>query len=262
MAVVLCLCAAAAQAATGIQITEKTTGAGHDLTSRIQIDQHRMRVETTGAEAGHRAFVFDGTKQVLWILNVDKQTYQEVTKEDLQRLSQQVSGAMAQMQAQLEKMPPEQRKRMEEMMKNMPGMPGGAQAKIVPTTYRKTGTATVGKWTCQVWEGQRDGQKVSEVCTVPPAALGFSPADFDVARQLGGFFQQIMPANADRMFSVGGADDNGTSFTGIPVRRVDFGGAGQTVSEITDIGRQDFPDSTFEVPAGFRKEPFAVGPRP
>lgn len=249
---VLCLLAWPVQAADGILIVEKTTSGTMTQTSRVQIEPSRMRVDSTGGPNGPQAFVFDGAKQVMWIIDLTHKTYREITKADLDRLGQQMSGAMAQMQEQLKNLPPEQREKMQEMMKNMPG----AAAPVAKTEYRKGGTATVGRWTCQTYEGYRGTEKVSELCTVPPAALGFSTADFDVSRQLAEFFRKIMPKDADRMFSVGGGEEG---FAGVPVRSVYYAGGSQTVTELTDVGRQSFPASAFEVPAGFTKEasPFA-----
>ncbi len=93
-----------------------------------------------------------------------------------------------------------------------------------------------------------------------PATLGFSSTDFAVTHQIADFFRQLMPKDADKMFSLGTGGDNGEGFSGIPVRRVDFTAAGQTTTEITDISRQSFADATFEVPAGFKKEALGLGP--
>jgi hypothetical protein len=68
-----------------------------------------------------------------------------------------------------------------------------------------------------------------------------------------------MPQNADRVFSVGRADEQG--FSGVPVRRVIWTGQAQTIVELTDVSRQSFPASTFEVPAGYKKEAMGEGQR-
>lgn len=253
---VLCLLAWPAQAADGVLIVETIAGGGPTQTQRVQIEGNRMRVDSSGGAAGQQAFIFDGTKQVMWIVDFGHKSYREVTKADLDRLGGQMSAAMAQMQEQLKNMPPEQRQRMEEMMKNMPG--GGGAVQVPKTEYRKTGTGTVGRWTCQKYDGYRNGQKVAEMCTVSPAALGFTAADFDVSRSLAEFFQKLMPKNADRMFSIG---DPALGFEGVPVRRIDYTSSGQIVVQVTEVGRHSFPDAIFEVPAGFTKTASPFGPR-
>ena len=103
-------------------------------------------------------------------------------------------------------------------------------------------------------------QRTGELCTVSPQTLGFTPADFAVSRQLADFMRSILPQGAEAMFQVGGAD---AGFAGVPVRRVATVLGRETISEMTDVTRQDIPDSLFVVPAGFTKEAFGggLGPR-
>ena len=239
--------------ADGVLIVEKETGSEGVRTNQIQIEKDRMRAEMSGS-GERQAFVFNGAKQVMWIINLDKKTYNEMTKEEIDRLGGQMASMKAQMEESMKNMPPEQRKQMEEMMRGR--MPGGAMASAPKTEYRKAGTERVGKWTCDKYEGFQGNQKKSEVCTVDPKDLGFTVSDFEVTRQLAEFFKKLMPQNADRMFSIGKSEDQG--FSGVPVKRVVYMGQQPTVSEVTDIRRESFPASTFEVPAGFQKQ--AMGP--
>jgi Domain of unknown function (DUF4412) len=191
---------------------------------------------------------------VLWLIDEDKKTYNEMTKADVDRLGGQVQDAMAMVQAQLANMPPAQRAQIEAMMKGR-GMT--LAAPVQKTEYRRAGTDTVGKWACDKYEGFQNNQKTSEVCAVDPAAIGFSPADFEVSRQLGEFFRKLMPQNADQLFTFGKAEEQG--FNGIPVRRKTTVAGRETTVELTDFSRQTFPDSTFAVPSGFQKQDFLGG---
>jgi hypothetical protein len=166
-----------------------------------------------------------------------------------------MSGAMAQMQEQMKNMPPEARQRMEAMMQGR-GMPGAAAA--APIEYKKVGTDKVGKWSCDKYEGTRGGEKLSEMCTVAPDALGFTAADFEVTKQMADFFGKLAPQGVEQMFRVGSNTAGG--FSGLPVRAVTFrNGTQDTVTELTDVSRQNFPDSTFAVPAGYQKRDMMSG---
>jgi hypothetical protein len=246
----LCLLAGTAQAADGILIVQQTTtGAGAPQTHRVQMDAKRMRAETTGSTV----VVFDGIKQVMMLIDDAKKSYSEITKAEIEALSAQMSGMMAQMQQQMQNMPPEARAQMEAAMKGrgatMPGM--GAK-----TQYRKTGTATVGKWTCDKYEGYSGEKKVSEICTVDPKVFGFTEADFAVSKEMAAFFKQIMPSGASDMFSLGSAE---VGFSGVPVKTVTSIGAQPVTTEVTEVSRQNFPDSAFQVPAGYQKTDFMGG---
>ncbi len=251
----LSLTAAPLLAADGLLIVQKHTSGGTTNTNQIQIEKTRMRAETGGGDRS-QVVVFDSTAQVVRMINPTRKTYTELTKADIDRLSAQMAGARAQMQDQMKNMPPEQRARIEAMMKGR-GMagPGGAAMK---TEYRKTGSDRVGKWACDKYEGYRGDQKVSELCTVNPSVLGVTPADFEIARQAAKFFEQLAPQNTDQMFSVGGAEQG---FSGIPVRSVVSVGQTQITTEVTDVSRKAFSDDSYAVPAGFTKQEFPGGRR-
>jgi|RhiMethySRZTD1v2_1073278.scaffolds.fasta_scaffold84547_2 hypothetical protein len=250
------LAAAPAAAANGVLIAQKVTNGTTTTTTQSQIEPTRMRSEIASSAGRKQAVVFDGSAQVMRMIDDDGKTYTEMTKGDLDRVRGQMDGAMAQMQERMKNMPPEQRARMEAMMKGRgAAMPGTAAGP--PTEYKKIGTDKVGKWTCDKYEGTKSGEKVSEVCTVAPAALGFTPADFEVTRQLAEFFRSMMPQAADGLFSIGSATPNPNSFSGVPVRFVSLrNGAVQTVSEVTEASRQNFPETLFQVPAGYQKREF------
>jgi hypothetical protein len=253
----VCLTAGAAHAASGVLIVEKTTSGGAPQTTQMQIEPNRMRAGSADPGSAKNVFIFDGTKQVMYIIDGSKKTYSEVTKADMDALAGQFSDAMAKMRQQMEKMPPEQRQQLEAIMKGRGGMGAGAPVKP-KTTYKKIGTDTVGKWTCDKYEGYDEGQKTSEVCTVDPKVLGFTASDFAVTEKFAEFFGKLMPANARQMFTFS-AETQG--FSGVPVRRVRTV-AGQTItSEIAEVSRQSFSDATFAVPVGYQKVEFAGGRR-
>ena len=228
------------QAADGILITQRVTSGGALFTVQMQIEATRMRTEMAGPNGATNVTIFDGGKQVLYSVDPARKTYMEMTKADVARLSAQLRGAMAQTQEQLEKLPPAQRAQMEAMMK-------GVQ-------HTRTGSDTVGRWTCDKYDMTMNGQKIGEVCMVNPAALGFTATDFDVMGQMGAFYSAMATLMPNQLPGVGGIDQRGGS--DFPVRTVIMMGQGQPVmtTEVIEAGRRTFPDSLFAVPAGFTKQ--------
>ena len=114
------------QAADGVLIVEKTTTGAKTETHQLQIEKNRMRAEAAGPNGQPMSMIFDGTKQVMWLVDTNRKTYSELTKADVDAMGGQMSAAMAQMEAAMRGMPPEQRAQMEAMMRGrgMPGMPG------------------------------------------------------------------------------------------------------------------------------------------
>jgi hypothetical protein len=243
-------------AADGVLIVEKTTSGTTTTTNQIQIEKSRMRADVQ-ANGGKQTMVFDGVRQVMLMINDEKKTYSEITKADIDKLGAQMSDAMAQMQASMAKLPPEQRAQMEKMMAGRMGG-AGAAATATKTEYKKMGSDKVGKWTCDKWEGSQNGQKTVELCTVDPAALGFALADFDVTRDMQAFFAKLVPQGSENMFRIGKMEEQG--FSGVPVRRVTFG-ARPSTSEMQEVTRQNFPDAMFAAPAGYAKEDSPFGGR-
>jgi hypothetical protein len=248
------LTAARLGAADGVLIVEKHTGAGTTETSQIQIEKTKMRAER-GIGGRPQVIVFDSDAQVIRIIDPERKTYREMTKADVDRIGSQMSGAMALMQEQMKNLPPEQRERMEALMRGR-GMAGGMAVK---TEYRRNGTDKVGKWRCDKYDGYKKDEKVSEICTVAPAALGLTLGDFEITKQAAQFFQQLAPQTGEQqMFSIGGADQG---FSGIPVRSIVTVGQRQITTEVTEVTRKTFPSDSYAVPAGFQKQELPVGRR-
>jgi len=185
-AAALALVAAPALAADGIVIAHKITNGDKTSTTSTQIEKTRLRTEAD--MNGRKAIILFDTAGGGVLRTVDEQnkTYTELTRADVDRIASQMSGAMAQMQAQMQSLPPEQRARVEAMMQAGRGMMGAIAGP--PPQYTKVGTDTFGKWRCDKYEVTRNNEKSAEMCTVEASALGFTAADFDAAAQLAQFF--------------------------------------------------------------------------
>jgi len=245
----VCAVASHASAAQGVLVVETTTIGGTPRTSQVQIEPNRIRTEMTGPDGTSQVLIFDGAKQVLYMVNPASKSYSMMTKAEVDAAGAQMGDMMAQMQAAMKDLPPAQRAQMEAMMKGR-GMPGVAAAPR--PEYRRGGTSKVSKWTCDVYESFQNNAKTGEVCTVSPTALGFSPTGFELTRQLADFMRGLSPQAADQIFQAGNATQQG--FSGVPVRRVATVGGRETITELTTVSRQTFPDALFAVPEGFTQQ--------
>jgi hypothetical protein len=268
--IVILLFAAQAAHGQGIVFVQQETRDGKTTTNQIQLDKSHIRAESH-ASGEAAAVVFDAQAQVVRMINIDKKTYSEIDKAQLEQMKQRMDGAMGQMSAaqkqmeeQLKNMPPEQRAMVEQMMRGRGGMPGGmmgmpgAAAQARPE-YRAAGSDKVGQWTCAKYEGFRGQEKVSEVCTVDPKVFGLTPADFEAARQLAEFMKTLAPQAADQGLAYGTPEEQG--FPGMAVRRISYnGGKATSTSEIKEFRRETFSASTFAVPSGFTKQNLGMRP--
>jgi Domain of unknown function (DUF4412) len=249
----VCSFASPLQAAEGFLMVEKTVAGTATRTTQVQLERDRMRAELTGPAGETLIVVFDGPQQVLRTISVDRKSYTEMTKADADRIGAQVTMAMDAMKAKMAQMPPEQRAKMEAMMAKFGVMGPSAKAAATRPEYRRAGSDKVGKWTCDKYEGFRNGEKVSEVCTVEPKTLGLTTADFDISKQVAAFFQKLLPQGEEQIVGIATLETQG--FEGIPVRRIRYtAGKADMTSEVTEVTRQTFAESSYDVPAGFEKQ--------
>jgi hypothetical protein len=227
-----------AQSADGILITQRVTSGGAPLTIQMQIQAARIRTEMAGPNGVTSVTIFDGSQQVLYNIDPVRRTYTEMTQADVAQLGAQLQVGPAEIQAQIEKLPAAQRAQMEAMMKGV--------------ELTRTGVEQVGRWTCDNYELTLAGQKIGERCTVSLATLGFTAADFDVMNQMGAFNSVISPQLAGQLPAQGGVDAQGGA--DFPVKTVLMTPGGTVTTEVIEVGRRTFSDSSFAVPAGFTKQ--------
>jgi phage terminase Nu1 subunit (DNA packaging protein) len=247
---VAALTSASLLAADGVVIAQRITSNGQTTTTQTQITRDKMRVEMAGSGAISQIVIFDGTRSVMNIVDMQRRTYMELTKAQIDQMAQQMQGMMEQMMA---GMSPQQRAQMEGMMRGrMGGGMAGMGAPAAKPEFRKVGTDRVAQWTCDKYEGTANGQKVTEVCTIEPTALGLTAADMNVMRQLGDMFKGLaqFAQQAASVMNIGRIEDQG--YTGLPIRHVNV--TSGTTTEMTGLTRQDIPDAQFQIPAGFTKQ--------
>jgi hypothetical protein len=238
--------------AQGVVLVQQQTRAGKSVTNQIQLDKTHVRAESR-ASGENVAFTFDDTAQIARMLNLDKKTYFEADGALRQQLQQQ----MAQMQSQLQNLPPQQRAVLEQAMRARGGVGGAGIAPAAKPEFKQTGSDKVGQWTCTKYEGYEGQKKVAEVCTVDAKDLGLTDSDFLVAKHLVEFLQGLLPQAASQIVVPGDAAQQG--YAGVPVKYTSFvNGRADTTTETKEIRREAVPASAFEIPAGFRREDLAI----
>src|SRR5262245_28850687 len=169
-ALVLCLAGSAAQAGVVLDTTVRD-GAGNEVAvSTLQVDNGMARVEKVdaGQQAANGAAIFKNDR--VYVLNHAKKTYLDVDRDSLQKAAGGMDKTLKQMEAQFSSMSPERRAMIEKMMgRNAAVVQKGGKAPIELT--RTVRTEQVGSYSCQIWEGKREGVKLVEHCVVPYAKV-------------------------------------------------------------------------------------------
>ncbi len=241
-------------AQAGVVLTMETVDGKAKTVTVAKVEPDRFRVDVDG---GKQTVIYRKDKDAFWMLNPGKKTYSEMTRKDIQAMSERMSGAMKQMEDQMKDLPPAQRAQIEAMMK---GRMGGQPS--APTYQKMASGQKVGTWVATQYAVLRDGKKTSEVFHAHPKAVGLVEADFAVFTSLADLFKSMTKDLENTGFYRAGKVD-GAVPAGVLVRSVRLDDAGKpgAVSTLTEVKRGAVAGSEFEVPAGYTREksPMAGG---
>jgi hypothetical protein len=240
-----------AQAGTVIQQVERAVGnSPARQTVTIYLDAGKLRVEGENPGAGKYLLIFDNARQVLWMADLARGSYMEITKAQVEAMGGQMQQMMQQMQAQLAQIPPEQRAMVEQMMRQQMGNVGGNAPPPV-TVREKNRGETVGSFTCTRYEVLTGGQVTEEVCAAAPSQLKLDDSAFETFKALAEFFEPLA-----RMAPRGGwsAPKALDQIDGFPVQTVLYEGQ-RPASEwvILKAEEQAVDAALFTLPGNLRK---------
>jgi hypothetical protein len=188
----------------------------------------------------------------LYVIDTAERSYTAMDRKTVSALAAQVGGAMQQMRAEPAKMPPEQRKMMEQMMGgNMPG----AKAPPAPLVARDLGrNEKVDGRSCRLWELTRGKVIDSQICVVPFSGL---PGKEDVLGLMQRMSEMMKPL-AEAMQGLGdiSADTEAMSAVkGFPVLWRDYENGKPTGEEtlLRSWREENVAPGLLVVPKGYRK---------
>lgn len=238
---------AAAPLFAGVKIVSEDTDLATKkvTTHTILLDANRLRVDSDDGKSV--MFLTDGGRNRMVMLDKNKNQYQEIDEQTMQQMGQQMSAAMAQMQAALKNVPPEQRAMVEKMMKGKMPQAGAAAPK---TVYTAKGSGSVNGFICTKYEGDLSGVKESEVCAALPAQIKLTPADLQIFEKMREFSSSLLSSLANSPIHIdvpkGYGFDSG--YEGFPIQRTDFeNGQATKRSELKSITRTNFADADFSL---------------
>lgn len=256
----LFLLAAAPSALAGI-VMEMRMGSEKERPSRMFIDGSHLRIEQEGGDGKPGALmIFDATTRTMTQVDAEERTYFQVTADDLRKMASEGKAkarqSLAQARAQLEGMPPEQRKQVEAALAQAEAQvaePAARKpARRLQLRFEKTGKSGSAAGHACDWYRQFDGDEAEgEGCFTPLARLGLKVDDFKV-------FQALVDA-----LDPDGAGRGGTQLDfakvlaqapGFPVIAAETeDGKRVETMRVVRIARESIPASTFAPPAGYRR---------
>jgi hypothetical protein len=254
----LLLASAPARAAVTL-VTER----GNSGTTTIVLDGDHLRIEHPAPGERTTATIIDAQAKKVVMVNDREKSYSELTEADRQAMRERMDAVRAQMKDRMKNLPPDQRKKMEEMMAER-GIGEAGAAKEPPSKFEATGAKkTVNGIACDMYRRMQEGKVREELCISPWSAGLVRKSDFaGVQKFAAGMMEDFGGPRAKRRNPLADLDQ----YPGLPISRVSIGEDGKRGEEeqIKSIKRGSVPASTFAAPAGYSKKeiPLGRGPAP
>jgi hypothetical protein len=248
------LCATANAGVYLESVDTELDGSDAPTTSKMWFDGGRMRTERAEHDGDKDIVIF--RNQALYTIDAKSKSYRVIDKATAEKLGSQMAAARKEMEARMAALPPEQRKRMEEMMANLGN---GAAAAMMPgakpreRTLKNTGrTETVAGIKCTVWEAFEEGEKDQELCAAPAGSL---PGGDEVLRT----FREIASMLSSFTDKLGVHSDEPwrdmETINGVPILTREFDdGKASSEMRLTAVRKESVPASSFDVPAGYAEK--------
>jgi uncharacterized protein DUF4412 len=214
-------------------------------------------------------FAQDGTDEVTILdLNTGEMTqidtktkrYFVAKPEEIFKTTQDaMAKAKAQMEEQLSKLPPEQRAKVEEMMKSH-GISQPEASEAENLTLKATGTIEdIAGYNSRKFEVYKNGKLSEEIWTSKDVVPDNEFDSKKMANYMKEMEQMVSKANPAREGAGSGLDGHTKVYnqvyeTGFPMRSVDYSSnGGASIEEVVSVTKADLPDNEFQPPVGFKK---------
>lgn len=235
-----------------LTLVNETIAMGKTRTVTLSAKGPKAFFEMKEADAPNRTMVRDGEQKKLFIIDHPKKTVLVITEQDSKQMEEKQAALRAQLQAQLAKMPPEQRARMES------GMLAQIDPKPIVFAYekKKTPARKVAGYSCQDYSITREGQPSGEGCFTSWKDLGISADEFKKV------MLKAMPAQMNPMSTA--AFEGSDTAPGYPVWRTHVNAEGQVTSEVTlkSFSKSAVAATNFELPKDYAQKSMAESMRP
>ncbi len=222
----------------------------------LYLESGKIRVDS-----GDSQLIFDGDKQVLWMIQPGRGDYMEMTAaqvESMGRMAQQGMGAQQQMAQALANLPPEQRAMAEQAMKaRMGAMPGAAPSAPPTITFKQKATGQkVGSFTCTLYEELANGERTAELCAAPLDQVRFSAADQKTMEALAKFMAPLQRMAPKGTWTAPKMEE----IHGFPVHSVSYNGSTPTYEmTVLSVEQKAVPAGQFVLPPGLKKMEMPMG---
>lgn len=240
-----CILLLSTAALADITLVNEVIAQGKTRTVTLSTKGTKAYFEVKEADGPTRTMLRDGEAKKLFIIDHAKKLVMVITEEDSKKIEEKQAEFRAQMQAQLSKMTPEQRARVESTMLS------SADGKAPVYTYekKKTPARKLAGFACQDYAIKRDGQPAGEACFANWKDVGITAAEFKAT------MLKAIPTGSSPMAQAFDTNDA----PGIPTWRSHVNAAGEVTTETTlkSISKNALPGENFELPKDYPQKSMA-----
>lgn len=217
----------------------------------------KMDIYDNGVLQGTMIYRGD-TKEMLMVSHDDK-TYIVLDKEKLSSIAQKMNAAMAEMEAALQSMPPEQREQMKKMMQSK--VPGMGEEYVEPV-IKEAGASKAGQYSCTLYDVYRGAERVRQHCVAKWSEIEGGEEMKTVMTEMASFMDEMAESFSGSAGFMGSQIQTEQyifnklkELNGFPVQTRDFNGD-EVVSEsmLTSTKEVTVSEGEFEPPAGYKAQ--------
>lgn len=238
-------------AAADLTLVNEVVSGGKTRTVTVSAKGSKAFFELKESEGPTRTMLHDGEAKKLFLIDHPAKTYMVVTEQDSQALVEKQAQFRAQLQAQLAKMPPEQRARIESTM--LADQPTADVKAPVNTYEKKKGPARkVSGFSCEDYLIKRGDKLIGEGCFTSWKNTGLPADDFKAT------LKRAMPTGPNGN-PMGQAFDANDSAPGFPVWRTHLDDTGKVTTETTvkSLSKTAMPAANFQLPKDYTEKSLA-----
>lgn len=217
---------------------------GNQPPQTIYADGKHLRMESPGEKESVAILDAEGGKLV--VVDDKDKSYTEITEADMKHMAEQLGAARAQIEQQMDKLSPEQRKQAEKslgaMAQDLKGL------KKWEWKFQSLGQKkTVNGMPCEMYKVTLDGKPHEQDCILPWSSPLLKKTDFSGLESFGKSLNQAFGGQGIPLFN---------EFPGLPISRLPSDG--DEPEQVKSVRQGSPPPGAFAVPPGYTKKPLQL----
>lgn len=220
---------------------------------KIYISENKIKVSGEGDQV---AAVFDLNSGDMIQIDNQQKRYVVAKPEDYFKAIQDITSRMkAEIDKQLAQLPPDQKAKMEEIMKSQGITPPGENPEPRKLSLKETDvTETIAGYKSQKFEVYENDKLGEEILVSDDGVLG---KEFDL-KKMATYIRELRKIGENAKGNPADWDQSEKIYTkiyesGFPMRSIDYSPAGAYIEEIVSVTEADISDKEFQPPAGYKK---------